>query len=94
MNADFENQIGLSVENVAALTTLSAKSIRRAIARGELPSFRAGSRIILRREDVTDWLFSQPNEPMQTAPNSPQMHDARNPYSQKQTQPMRGSLHP
>ena len=66
---DKTDAIGLSVDQAARLTTMSTKTIRRAISRGELPSYKAGTRIVLKREDVEAWLFAVPNEP--TAPTAP-----------------------
>jgi excisionase family DNA binding protein len=61
MDSGIEQQIGLSVDDAAQLTTLSTKTIRRAISRGDLPAYKAGTRIVLKREDVQDWLFSVPS---------------------------------
>lgn len=94
MDDRFESQLGLSVDDAAQLTSLSAKTIRRAIWSGDLPSYKAGSRIVLRYEDVSDWLFSEPNEPRRTNPEKPEKRDGRKAYPARQTQPMRGSLHP
>lgn len=61
MDAGIEQRIGLSVDDAAQLTTLSTKTIRRAISRGDLSAYKAGTRIVLKREDVEDWLFSVPS---------------------------------
>lgn len=59
-----ETKLGLSINDAAELTGLSAKTIRRAISRGDLASFRIGTRITLRPSDVEAWLFAVPNVPL------------------------------
>jgi excisionase family DNA binding protein len=48
---------GLSVADAAAYCSVSAKSMRRAVVRGEIPVLRLGSRVIVPRAAL-DALFA------------------------------------
>lgn len=45
----------LTIAEVAALRRVSAKTIRRAIARGDLPAYRVGRVIRIRRSDADNY---------------------------------------
>lgn len=46
----------LNVKDAAVYTTLSERTIRYAIERGELPTLRHGRRIVLRIADIDAWM--------------------------------------
>ena len=53
----------LTPSEVAARCTLSAKTVYRAIERGELPAAKLCSRIRVRASDVEAWIASQQVRP-------------------------------
>lgn len=53
----------LSVQQAAELANLSDKTIRRAIAAGDLEAFRVGRAIRLRTPDVQAWVEADPVRP-------------------------------
>jgi excisionase family DNA binding protein len=57
---------GLSIADAAAYCSVSAKSMRRAVARGEIPVLRLGSRVIVPRAAL-DALFADVFNPASPA---------------------------
>ena len=49
----------LTVREVATLLKVSDKTVRRVMARGELPSFRVGAQVRFRRTDIEAWVDAQ-----------------------------------
>jgi excisionase family DNA binding protein len=56
-----EGKIGLTLDEVAGLTSLGLASIRNAIAAGQLPAQKFGRRIIVKRSDVVRFLERLPS---------------------------------
>jgi excisionase family DNA binding protein len=56
-----EGKLGLTLDEVSALTSLGLASIRNAIACGQLPAQRYGRRIIIKRSDVVRFLERLPS---------------------------------
>jgi excisionase family DNA binding protein len=54
-------KLGLTLDEVAALTSLGLASIRNAIACGQLPAQRFGRRVIIKRADVVRFLERLPS---------------------------------
>jgi excisionase family DNA binding protein len=67
----------VSVAEVASLVGLSAKAVRRAVERGELPASKLCGRIRVRREDVDAWVESNQVRP-RAAPARPTRLPAAN----------------
>ena len=53
-------RISVSPEEASALTGIGLTSIRQAVASGALKARKHGTRTIILREDLTDWLKALP----------------------------------
>src|SRR5690242_4020312 len=62
----------LTVAEVAGITALSEKTIRRAINRGELAAQKVGGRIRVSRKDLDDWTGRTPAHRLPPRPSTPQ----------------------
>jgi excisionase family DNA binding protein len=48
----------LNVNEAALIACVSSRMVRAALSNGDLRSFRIGRRIIIRLEDLEDWMLS------------------------------------
>ena len=58
-----DNAIALSVEDAAAATSIGASTLRKFIAAERLPAHNVGDRKIILREDLVDFIRSNPQLP-------------------------------
>lgn len=49
----------LTIDQVAELLKVSAKTIRRLVRRRELPGFKVGGQWRLKRADIDEWVAAQ-----------------------------------
>jgi len=49
----------LTIDQVAELLNVSAKTIRRLVRRSELPGFKVGGQWRIKRADIDEWVAAQ-----------------------------------
>lgn len=49
----------LTIDQVAELLNVSAKTIRRLVRRNEIPGFKVGGQWRIKRADIDDWVTAQ-----------------------------------
>lgn len=54
------DKIGLTFDEVCGISGLGMTSVRQLVADGQLPARQVGSRIVIRRDDVDQYLKSLP----------------------------------
>ena len=57
-----KESISYTVEEAAEACSLGARRIRDACERGDLPSYWAGVKRLILRQDLIDWIASLPTE--------------------------------
>jgi excisionase family DNA binding protein len=71
-----QRPVTVSIDDAAALTSLSRRTLQNLIRLGALPAMKVGARTILRIADLEAWAARQPAAATTVAPLSADRHTA------------------